>query len=149
LKLTPPIQKRLGQLQVFGIGVEILGHLGGQFARRAQHEAARHAGPGPAARQHRQHRQGEAGGLSGAGLRDAQNVAPGEGGRNRRRLNRRGGVVARLFDGLENLGIEVEIRKLCHAYPSFTDTIRPVRLSPGQTPPGPVVRHMDDPRRDV
>ena len=38
-------QQRLGQLGVLGVGFEILGHLGCQFARGCQHKAARHACP--------------------------------------------------------------------------------------------------------
>src|ERR1700722_6976576 len=49
-----------------------------ELAGRLQNQRARHARPGPAGFQHGQHRQHEGRGLAGAGLGDAQHVAPGE-----------------------------------------------------------------------
>ena len=68
-------QKRLGQLQVFCVGVEVFRHLCGQFACRAKHQTARHARPRAPPRQQGDHRQREAGGLAGTRLGDTQNVA--------------------------------------------------------------------------
>jgi hypothetical protein len=107
-------QKRLGELEMLGIGVERLGHLGGQFASRRQHQAARHPRPGAALGQKRDHRQGEARRLAGAGLGDAQNVATFQRGRDRLGLDRRGGFVAGLGHGLQNLGVQVQIGEFCH-----------------------------------
>ena len=49
-----------------------------EFARRLEDERARHARAGAAFFQHGQHRQHECRRLAGAGLRDAEHVAPGE-----------------------------------------------------------------------
>ena len=64
-------QQGLGQFAVFCVGVEVFGHLCGQFAGRAKHQAARHARAGTAAPQQGDHGQSETGGLAGSGLRDA------------------------------------------------------------------------------
>ena len=111
----PADQKCLGQLGIFGIGVEILGHLRGQFACRAQHQAARHTGARPAASQQRDHRQGKAGGLAGSGLRDPKHVAAFQCGRNRTGLDRSGLGITSLFDGLQNLGVNFQIGEFRHS----------------------------------
>ena len=67
-------------------------HLGGELARRLEDQRARHARPGAAAFEQRQHRQHEGGGLAGAGLGDAEHVAPCEDVRNGLLLDR-GGLV--------------------------------------------------------
>src|SRR3546814_18255500 len=54
------------------VELEVLGHLGGQLARRRDDERARHARAGSAARQDVDHGQSEAGGLAGAGLGAAE-----------------------------------------------------------------------------
>ena len=108
-------QQRLGQAGVLGIGVEILGHLGGQFTRGAQHQAARHARAGPATAQQRDHRQGEAGGLAGSGLRDPQHVAAFQGGRDRPLLDGRRRLVAGFQHGLQHFGVQLQIRELGHS----------------------------------
>jgi hypothetical protein len=55
-----------------------------------------------------QDRQREAGGLAGAGLRGAEQVAAGEDDRNGLRLDRGGNGVALLRDRAEQLGLEPE-----------------------------------------
>ena len=61
-----------------------------------------------AARQSLQQRQREAGGFAGAGLRGAEQVAPGQYDRNRLRLDRSGLRVALLGDGTQQRGHEPE-----------------------------------------
>ena len=104
-------QQGMGQLQVFAVLDEVLGHLQRQLARRLQDQAARHAGAGAAAGQDVEHRQGEAGGLAGAGLRAAEHVAAHQHGRDRLRLDRRGRAVALLGDGAHDLGRQAELGK--------------------------------------
>jgi hypothetical protein len=71
---------------------------------RLEDERARHTRAGAALLEHRQHRQHEGGGLAGAGLRDAEDVAPLQHVRNGLFLNRSGGLVAGGLDGAENFG---------------------------------------------
>ena len=52
--------------------------LGREFARRLEDQRARHAALAPGPFEHGEHRQRERGGLAGAGLRDAEHVAPRE-----------------------------------------------------------------------
>ena len=82
--------------------------LGGEFARRLQDERARHARPGASLFEHRQHRQREGGGLAGAGLGDAQNVAALQRVGNGLRLDWRRRVVAGRFDGVEHFLAQAE-----------------------------------------
>ncbi len=85
------------------IDAEALGDLAGQFAGGAQHQAAA-AAPGRGlgiGGQTLQDRQGEGGGLAGAGLGDAQQVAAGQDGGNGLGLDRRGGRIAFLGQGLQ------------------------------------------------
>ena len=58
-----------------------------------------------------EHRQREGGGLAGAGLRDAEHVAPREHVRDRLFLDRGGGGVAGRCDGGENLVGQAELGK--------------------------------------
>ena len=101
--------QRVGQLQVFAVLDEILGHLQGEFARRLQDQAARHARPRARAGQDVEHRQGEAGGLAGAGLRRAHHVAAHQDVGNRLLLDRRGMAVAHLGDGAQHRLGQAEI----------------------------------------
>ena len=81
--------------QVAAIGVEAVEDLARQFARRAEHQRA----AGLAVRSLRigeevmQDRQREGGGLAGSGLRDADDVAAGQGDRNGLGLDGGGGDV--------------------------------------------------------
>ena len=75
-------QQRHVELVVDAVLLEALRHLGGEFARRRQDQRARHARPGAAGLEPGDHRQHEGGGLAGAGLGDAEDVAAGHGDRN-------------------------------------------------------------------
>ena len=112
-------QQRLGELEVLGVGVEVLGHLGRELARGGEHEAARHARAGAAAGEPGDHGQDEGGGLAGPGLGDAEHVAPFERGRDGVGLDRGGDLVAGLGHGLENLRIEVQVGEMGHQRPDF------------------------------
>ncbi len=116
-KGNPADQQRLGQLGVLGIGFEVFGNLCGQFARGRQNKAARHPRTGPTLAQQRDHRQRKAGGLAGAGLGNAQHVAPLQGVRDRLGLNGGGGFVAGFGHGLQHAGVQREIREFCHQRP--------------------------------
>ena len=104
-------QKRKVQLVVDAVFAERLFDLGGELARRLKNEGARHAGAGAAALQHRQHRQGERGGLAGAGLGDAQDIAALQRVGNGLFLDWRRRVVARRFDGFEHFLAQAEFVK--------------------------------------
>jgi hypothetical protein len=91
-------QQRPRELGALGVFLEAGGDLVGQFAGRGDDQGARHARLGAAVHQLVDHRQGEGGGLAGARLGDAQNVLPGEGDRDRLRLNGGGGGVAGVGD---------------------------------------------------
>ena len=71
-------QERDVELLVGAVFVELLLDLGGEFARRLEDQRAGHSRPGAALFEHGEHRQDEGGGLAGAGLGDAENVAAGE-----------------------------------------------------------------------
>src|SRR6185312_3972562 len=88
---------------VLAVFLELLGHLGGEFAGRLEDQGAWHAGAGAALFEHGQHGQDESGGLAGAGLGDAENVSPGEYVRDGLFLDRGGGLVAGRFNGAEHL----------------------------------------------
>ena len=68
-------QQRHVELVVLAVDLEVLGHLGGQLARRLQDQRARHARLGAALGQDVDHRQDEGGGLAGAGLGASEDVA--------------------------------------------------------------------------
>ena len=117
-------QQRLGQLGVLGVGFKVFGDLGGQFAGRGQHQAARHPGAGAALAQKGDHRQHEAGGLAGAGLGDAQHILTQQGGRDRLRLYGGRGFVAGIGDGLQHAGIQREVGKFGHVRPERAGSAR-------------------------
>ena len=96
---------------VLAIGLKILGHLGGQFAGRFQDQAARHHRAAAAVGENVDHRQHEAGGLAGAGLRDRDQIAHHQHGRDRLGLDRRGRVIALGGYRLDKFGREAEIGK--------------------------------------
>ena len=99
------------ELVVLAVFLEMLGDLRGEFARRLEDQRARHARAGAALLEHGQHRQHEGGGLAGAGLRDAEHVAPREHVRDRLLLDGGGGLVAGRVDGGENLVGQAEMGK--------------------------------------
>ena len=95
-----------GEAHVAAVDAEALGDLAGQLAGRAEHQdaaAAARRGPGIGG-QALQDRQGEGRGLAGAGLGDAQHVAPGEDAGDGLGLDGRGLAIAlfgqRLQQGL-------------------------------------------------
>ena len=87
----------MAERQVFRIGAQLLADLDGELARRRQDQrAGRRGWRAGGERQPVQDRQHEGRRLAGAGLRDAQDVAPLELGGDRPRLDRRRvGVAAR------------------------------------------------------
>ena len=86
-------------------------HLRRELARRLEDERARHAGAGAALLQHGQHRQHEGRRLAGAGLRDAEHVAPGEHVGDGLILDGGGGFVTGRRDGGENFFGQAEMGK--------------------------------------
>jgi len=112
-------QQGLGQLGVFGIGVKVFRHLCGQFACRCQHQRTRHPGAGTALTQEGDHRQHKARGLAGAGLGNAQHVAPFQCRRDRLGLNRCRCFIACIHHGLQHAGVQREIGKFGHIRPKM------------------------------
>ena len=104
-------QQRDVELVVLAVLLEVLGDLRGEFARRLEDQRARHARPGAALFEQRQHRQHEGGGLAGAGLGDAEDVAALQGGRDGARLDRRRDRVAGVGDGGEYFLAQAKVRK--------------------------------------
>ncbi len=97
-------QQCMAELGIFAVFVEAFRDLVGQFAGRFQHQGARHACLGTAPGQHLDHGQGETGGLAGAGLGDADHIAPLQHMGDALRLDRRGNGVAAIGHRLEDLG---------------------------------------------
>jgi hypothetical protein len=94
------------ELRVLAVGANAFLDLRRELARRRQDEAtdrqpAAAVAHGRALHQPMQQRQDEAGGLAGAGLGAAHDVAAREHGGNRLRLDRSGGGVASLMDGTQ------------------------------------------------
>ena len=104
-------QERDVELVVDAVFGEALLDLRGEFARRLDDQRARHAGAGAALLQERQHGQRESRCLAGAGLGDAEHVAPGEHVRNSLVLDGGGSFVASRSNGRENLFGQAEMRK--------------------------------------
>ena len=95
-------QQRLGQLVVFAVGLEAFRHLGRQFPCRFQDQRPGHPGLGPAGGKDVDHRQRETGGLAGAGLGTAENVAAHENHGDGLFLDWGGLGVARVADGAQD-----------------------------------------------
>ncbi len=89
---------------VFAIDLEIFRHLRSQFPGRFQDQGSRHARPRPALAEDIDHRQGKAGGLAGAGLGTAQDVASLQDIRYGALLNGRRFAIAGVVDGLQDGG---------------------------------------------
>ena len=98
------------QVGVFGVLLDLVGHLHRQLARGQQHQrthwvASGRNGRGFVLEQALQQRQREGGGLAGAGLRGTHDVLAGQHHRNGLRLDRRHVLVAHVGHGaLERLG---------------------------------------------
>ena len=104
-------QQRDVEFLAGAVFVELFLDLGCEFAGRLHDEGARHAGPGAALFQHGEHRKDEGGGLAGAGLGDAEDVAAGQDVGDRLFLNGgRGGVTGGRNSG-ENLIGQTEMGK--------------------------------------
>ena len=84
------------ELVVLAVFLEVLGDLGGEFARRLEDQRARHARTGAALFEQRQHRQHEGCRLAGSGLGNAENIAPLQRWRNGAGLDRCRNGVARV-----------------------------------------------------
>ena len=91
------------ELMIDAVFDEALLDLGRELAGRFDDERARHAGARTALLELGQHRKDEGGGLSGAGLGDAEHVAPRQHMRNRLVLNGSGASIAGGCDRSENL----------------------------------------------
>ena len=93
-----PDQQRHRELVVDAVFGESFLDLRRELPRRLHDERARHARPGATRLQHGQHRQGEGCRLSGAGLGDAEDIAPLEDVRDGLGLDRGGDGIAGLLD---------------------------------------------------
>jgi hypothetical protein len=89
----------------------ILGDLRGELARGFEDQAARHPRTATAVAQDIDHRQDEGGGLAGAGLRDADQVAHHQHRRDRLRLDGGRLGIARFIDGAKEFVGETEVGK--------------------------------------
>ena len=103
---TPPYTATTAIAGVLRVLPEALLHLHAQLARRREDERARAA---RAVDQPVDDRQRERGGLAGAGLREADEVAPAQRERDRVALDRRRSGVARVRDGREDALVEAEV----------------------------------------
>ena len=115
------------ELVVLAVLVEAVLDLRRELARRLQDQRARHARPRAALLEHGEHRQHEGRGLAGAGLRDAEHVAPREHVGDRLFLDRGGSGIAGRCDGGENLVGQAELGKGHKA--SMKDRPEPRRIT--------------------
>ncbi len=99
------------ELVVDAVFDEAFFDLRGEFAGRLEDQRARHARAGAALLQHGQHRQHEGRRLAGAGLRDAEHVAPGEHVGDGLILDGSGSFVTSRRNGGENFFGQAEMRK--------------------------------------
>ncbi len=107
-------QQRHFKIVVLAVFLEILGHLRGEFTGRFKDQRTRHQRAAAARGHHIDHRQHEAGGLAGAGLGNADQVAHHQYGGDSLRLNGSWRGIACVFDGFEQFRREAEIGE-CHA----------------------------------
>ena len=113
------------QRQEMAVGAHAFLDLGGQFARRCQHQNARlAAGGGRLRAEQLQNGQGEAGGLAGAGLGGGHQVAAGKDDGNRLRLDRRRLGIAFFGNGAKNLGAQAEFGKAHDVCPGSASPCR-------------------------
>ncbi len=107
---------RRAQAQMAAVASQAVADLAGQFAGRRQDQRARLAAPEFVGifRQAVQQGQGEGGRLAGAGLGDAQQVAPREQRRDGLALDGGGGGVAIVGDGAKDGLGQLEAREIGH-----------------------------------
>src|ERR1700730_11657150 len=117
------------QRKMFRVSAHVLLDLHHEFTCRRDHQRAgaalltvSHRGCEP-----RQDRQNERRRLSGAGLRDADDIVSGENVRDRRDLNRSRLRVTGVLNGLQNLGREIECAKR-HKLPGLSSVRRTKHL---------------------
>ena len=109
-----PTRELAAQVHVLAVGAHALLHLGRELARGHEDQTANRMARGRVARvrfrsEELQHRQSEAGGLAGAGLGGAEEVATCEDYGNGLRLDGGRYTVTLLGDCAEQLGREPEI----------------------------------------
>ena len=97
------------ELVIDAVAYEALLDLRRELAGRLEDQGARHARAGAAVFQHGQHRQRERRGLAGAGLGDAEHVAPREHVRDGLILNGGGSFVTSRCNGSENFFGQAEM----------------------------------------
>ncbi|MFO0637363.1 MAG: hypothetical protein U0168_31445 [Nannocystaceae bacterium] len=100
---------RVPQIEVLAVGLEAGADLGRELARGREHQRAQHRVVAGARVDALQDRQGERGGLAGAGLGAADDVAAREHGADGLLLDRRGLAVACLLHGAEDRGLEAQL----------------------------------------
>ena len=105
-------EERHAETLLHAVFVEALLDLRGEFARRLQDQGARHARAGAALLEQRQHGQCEGGGLAGARLGDAEDVAACEDVWDSLFLDGRGLRVARCGNRLEDFLAKAEFREI-------------------------------------
>jgi len=108
-------QQRHRKIVVLAVFQEVLRHLIGKFARRRDDERTWHPGAAAAVGKDVDHRQHERGGLAGASLRNADDVAAHQNKRNRLPLNGGRLSVAAVFNSREKLvrkaeGVKAQIQ---------------------------------------
>ena len=99
------------ELVILAVLLEVLGNLGGEFARRLEDERARHSRTGATLLQKGQHRQDEGGRLARPRLGDAADVTALQRRRNGALLDRRRRRVASVGDGREDFLAQAKISK--------------------------------------
>ena len=107
----PPTEyHRRTERHVPAVGFDTFCHLGCQFPGGGQHQGANRspAFPGGFRPQSLQQGQGEAGRLSGAGLRASHNILACQNGRDRFLLNRGGLGIALFANGAQEFGRQAE-----------------------------------------
>ncbi len=104
--------QRLRELVIFAVGVEILGDLRRQLARRLEDQRPRHSRPGATGGKDVDHRQSEGRGLTGAGLSAAQYVPTRQDNGYGLFLYRRGVFVASIGNGAQHRVAELQVGKV-------------------------------------
>jgi hypothetical protein len=97
---------------ILAVSLEVLGHLGGEFARGLEDQRSRHARLGASGRQDLDHRQRERRGFPRAGLGATENVAAHQDDGNGLLLYRRGVLVSSICNGAKHVAAEPQIRKI-------------------------------------